>query len=71
MSGKTRPPALRCAAVDPAAGPTQTPLELFLIHLRRADIVFPDANYLPLLRRLPTGDVETDRSALLYPDPVK
>lgn len=49
----------------------ETPLELFLIHLRRADIVFPGANYLPLLRRLPTGDVETDRSALLYPDPVK
>ncbi len=49
----------------------EAPLELFVIHLRRADVVYPDANYLSLLHRLPAADVERDRSALLYPDPVK
>ena len=49
----------------------ETSLDTFLIHLRRADIAYPDADYRPLLHRLPAADVQQDRSALLYPDPVK
>ena len=46
-------------------------LDIFLLHLRRADVVYPDADYLPLLRRLPADEVAKDRSALLYPDHAK
>jgi len=49
----------------------ETSLDTFLIHLRRADVVYRDANYLPLLHRLPADEVAKDRSALLYPDPAK
>ena len=49
----------------------ETSLDTFLTPLRRADVVYPDADYLPLLRRLPAAEVRQDRSALLYPDPVK
>ena len=49
----------------------EAPLDMFLIHLRRADVAYPGASCLPLLRRLPADEVAKDRSALLYPDPVK
>jgi hypothetical protein len=49
----------------------EAPAELFVIHLRRGDVVFPGAPYLAVLRSLPADDAERDRSALLYPDPVR
>ncbi|MFL5562077.1 MAG: alginate lyase family protein [Gemmatimonadaceae bacterium] len=62
-------------AADPKSwtGPQidEAPTELFVIHLRRGDTVFPDAPYLALLRKLPPDDVQRDRSALLYPDPAR
>jgi hypothetical protein len=49
----------------------EAPTELFVIHLRRGDVVFPGAPYLAMLRTLPPDDVQKDRSALLYPDPAR
>jgi hypothetical protein len=42
--------------------------DLFIIHLRRARLVFGDESYAAALRRQPLADARTDRSALLYPD---
>jgi hypothetical protein len=62
-------------AADPKSWPgkqiDEAPTELFVIHLRRGDVVFPGAPYLAVLRTLPADDVQQDRSALLYPDPAQ
>jgi len=43
--------------------------ELMLIDFRRADFALDTLRYGPVLSRLPQQMVETDRSALLFPDP--
>ena len=42
--------------------------ELFVIHLRRGNTVYPGAPYAAVLKALPEKLVKEDRSALLYPD---
>jgi hypothetical protein len=57
--------------VDPSKWPGQQidkePLDLLIIHLRRANTAFGDGRYLAILRQLPDSVVRADRSALLYP----
>ena len=59
-------------AVDPSKWPGQQidkePVELLIVHLRRADTAYGDTTYMPILRKLPVDIVRTDRSALLYPE---
>jgi hypothetical protein len=43
--------------------------DLFVMHLRRAQTVWPSGGYGNYLRALPSDVVARDRSALLYPDP--
>jgi hypothetical protein len=57
---------------DPSKWPGQqiTPVDPadMAIHLRRAITVFGDQRYRDALNALPKTTVESDRSALLYPD---
>jgi hypothetical protein len=59
-------------AADPSKWPGQQidaePVELLVVHFRRANIAFGDTTYVPVLRRLPPSVIGADRSALLYPD---
>jgi hypothetical protein len=59
-------------AVNPGAWPGEQidkePVESVIIHLRRANTVYGDRTYSPILRKLPPALVSADRSALLYPD---
>jgi hypothetical protein len=43
-------------------------LDLMIIHLRRARVVYGDAAYAEAIRRLPRDAARSDLSALLYPD---
>ena len=59
-------------AADPTRWPGQQidtePVELLIVHFRRANLAYGDATYAPVLRKLPAAVVRADRSALLYPD---
>ncbi len=58
--------------IDPSKWPGQQidkePLDLLIIHLRRANTVYGGATYAAILGKLPAEVVRTDRSALSYPD---
>src|SRR5918999_2120505 len=60
--------------IDPSKWPGQqidpVSLDLLIIHLRRAHTAFGEPSYLQILQTLPGNAARTDRSALLYPDPV-
>jgi hypothetical protein len=59
-------------AVDQRKWPGQqidsVSIELLIVHLRRANRAFGDTKYAAVLNKLPRSVIDSDRSALLYPD---